>query len=82
MVRQPGELEGGAEPAALAQPELVLQQQVEKVEVAHLLGLGPGHQLADGLAEVGQAEPGGVLPDPGGDQRAHRATGLTPAARA
>ena len=41
VVRQPGQFQGVAEPAALAQPDLFFEQQVDEVEVAHLRSLGP-----------------------------------------
>jgi hypothetical protein len=72
VVGQPGQLERVAEPAGLAQPELLLEQQVEEVQVAHALALGAGGELVDDLAEVGQPEPAGVAADPGGDQLVHR----------
>ena len=74
MVRQPGQLQRVAEPAALTQPDLFFQQQVDEVEVAHLRGLGALDELGDGLGEMGQAELGGVGSDPVGGQGAHRSS--------
>ena len=53
VVRQPGQFQGVAEPAAFPQPDLFFQQQVDEVEVAHLRGLGPLHQFGDGVGEMG-----------------------------
>ena len=61
-----------AEPAALAQPDLFLQEQVDEVEVAHLRGFGAVDELGEGVGEVGEAEPGGVGADPVGGQGAHQ----------
>ena len=71
VVWQPGQFQRVAEPAALAQPDLFFQQQVDEVEVAHLRGLGPLHQFGDGVGEMGESEPGGVVADPVGGQGAH-----------
>ena len=49
VVRQPGQPQGVAEPAALADPEFLTQEQVQEVEVAHLVGLSTGDELADAL---------------------------------
>ena len=68
VVRQPGQLQRVAEPAAFAQPEFFLEHQVDEVEVAHLGGLGAVDELGDGVGQVGQAEPGGVVTDPVGGQ--------------
>jgi hypothetical protein len=69
-----GELEGVAEPAALAHPDLFFQEQVEKVQVAHGLLLGPVDQAVQALGQMAEPEPFGVLADAGGDQLAHDAT--------
>ena len=71
VVRQPGQFQGVAEPAAFAEAEFFFEQQVDEVEVAQLRGLGPLDELGDGVGEVGQAEPGGVVADPVRGQRAH-----------
>ena len=71
VVRQPGQFQSVAEPAALAQADLFLEEQVDEVEVAHLGGLGAVDELGDGVGQVGQAEPGGVVTDPVGGQPAH-----------
>ena len=74
VVRQPGQLQGVTEAAALPQPDLFLEQQVNEVEVAHLRGFGTLDELGDGLGEMGQAELGGVVADPVGGQGAHRSS--------
>jgi hypothetical protein len=56
---------------AFPQSDLFLQQQVDEVEVAHLRSLGAGHLVGDGVAEVGEPEPGGVVADPVSGQGAH-----------
>jgi hypothetical protein len=76
VVGQPGQLQRVAEAAALAQPELFLQYQVDELQVAHLGLLGAGEQGVEVVSEPGQAEPLGVFADAGGDQLAHD---LTPA---
>jgi hypothetical protein len=73
VVRQPGELEGVAEPAALAHPDFFFQDQIEEVQVAHGGLLGPVDEAVQALGEVGKAQPFGVLTDAGGDQLAHDA---------
>ena len=65
-MRQPGQLQGVAEAAALAQSDFFFEQQVDEVEVAHLRGFGTLDELGDGLGEMGQAELGGVVADPVG----------------
>ncbi len=52
VVRQPGELQRVAEPAALPHPDLFLEHQVEEVQVAQLCGLGPGGQRRCLVGEV------------------------------
>ncbi len=74
MVGQPGQLEGVAEPAAFADADFLLQDQVEEVEVAHGLPLGPVDQAVQALGRMGEPESFGVLADAGGDQFAHDAT--------
>jgi hypothetical protein len=44
VVRQPGQLERGAEPASFAQPEFLTQEQVDELAVAHGVGLGALHE--------------------------------------
>jgi hypothetical protein len=68
----PRELQGVAEPPALPDADLLLQQQVEEVQVAHGLLLGPGDQRLEVLTQVGKPQPVGMLADAGGDQFAHR----------
>jgi hypothetical protein len=74
VVGQPRQLEGVAEPAALAQPDLFLQHQVQEVQVAHGLLLSAIDQAVQGLGQVGKPQPVGMLADAGGDQFAHDAT--------
>jgi hypothetical protein len=74
VVRQPRQLEGVAEAAALPDANFLLQEQVEELQVAHGGLLGPGDQRLEVRTEVGQAQSLGVLPDAGGDQLAHEAT--------
>jgi len=71
VVRQPGQLQCVAEPAALAQAEFFFEEEVDEVEVAHLRGLGAFDELGDDLGEVGQSEFGGMVADPVGGQAAH-----------
>lgn len=80
VVRQPGELQGVAEPAALPQPELLFEEEIDEVEVAHLAGLGAVNQFGDDLGQVAQAEPGRMVPDPVSGQAAHRVPPLVMAA--
>jgi hypothetical protein len=40
VVGQAGEFERGAEPASFAQADLLAQEQVDELEVAHAVGLG------------------------------------------
>jgi hypothetical protein len=71
VVRQPGQLQRVAEPAAFAEADLFLQQQVDEIEVAQLAGLGTIDKLGQGVGEMGQAEPGRVVSDPVSGQGAH-----------
>jgi hypothetical protein len=77
VVGQPRQLEGVAEPAALADADLLFQDQVEEVQVAHGLLLGPGDQRLEVLTQMGKPEPFGMLTDPGGDQLAHDAAPIS-----
>src|SRR3954454_13095572 len=56
------------------QAELLFEEQVDEVEVAHLAGLGAFDELGDDVGQVGQSEPGGVVADPVGGQTAHAPT--------
>jgi len=76
VVRQPRQLEGVAEPAALADADLVLEDQVEEVQVPHGGLFSPGDQRVQVLGEVGKPQPLGMLTDPGGDQLAHDGTSM------
>ena len=71
VVWQPGQLQRVAEPPALAQSYFFFEEQVDEVEVAHLAGFGPLDELGEGVGEVGEAEPGGVVTDPVSGQGAH-----------
>ena len=71
VVGQSGQLEGGAEPAALADADLFAEGQVEEVAVAHGVGLGAGDEVVEVFGQVRQGEPGGVVADAGGDQLTH-----------
>ena len=62
VVRQPGQLERVAEPAPFAQAEFFLEDQVDEVEVAQVVGLGAGGQLGGGVGQVGQARAAGRGP--------------------
>ena len=74
VVWEPGELQRVAEPAALAQADLFLEGKVDELQIPHLGLLSPGDQGVEVVGEPGQAEPLGVLADPGGDQLAHDPT--------
>src|SRR5215217_1842551 len=56
---------------AFTQPDLFLEEEVDEVEVAHLGSLGTVDEFGDGVGDMGQAEPGGMVSDPVGGQRAH-----------
>ena len=71
MVWQPGQFQGVAEPPALPQPDLFFEEQVDEVEVAHLAGFSPLDEFGEGVGEVGESEPGGVVADPVSGQGAH-----------
>jgi hypothetical protein len=73
VVGQAGELEGVAEAAAFSDADLFFQDQVEEVQVALGLLLGPVDQAIQALGQVGKPQPFGVLTDAGGDQLAHDA---------
>jgi hypothetical protein len=49
VVRQPRQLQGIAEPAALAHADFLLEHEVQEVQVAHGLLLGPGDQAVQAL---------------------------------
>jgi hypothetical protein len=72
VVGQARQLEGVGEAAAFADADFFFQDQVEELQVAHGLGLGPGDQGVEVLAQMRQVQPLGVLTDAGGDQLAHR----------
>jgi hypothetical protein len=74
VVGQPRQLQGVAEAAAFADADLLLEDQVEEVQVAHRLLLGPVDQGVQALGQVGKPQPLGVLADAGGDQLAHDRT--------
>jgi hypothetical protein len=61
-----------AEAALFTDGEFFFQDQVEEVEVGHLVGVGPADVLGQRLSQVGQAELGGGRADPGDDQLAQR----------
>ena len=69
VVRQPGQLQRVAEPPALADPDLLFEDEVEELQVAQLRGLGPLCQRFGVLGEMGESEPGGVPADPVQHQR-------------
>jgi hypothetical protein len=77
VVGQPRELEGVAEPPALPDADLLLEQQVEEVQIPHGLLLGPGDQRLEVLTQVGKPEPLSMLTDTGGDQLAHDPTPIS-----
>jgi hypothetical protein len=74
VVGQARELERIAEPPALPDADFLLQEQVDKLQVAHGGLLGPGDQRFQVLAQVGKPQPFGMLTHPGGDQLTHDAT--------
>jgi hypothetical protein len=61
-------------PAFFADAEFFLQEQVKKVEVAHLVGLGASGEISDGLGEMAQPQSCGGGLDPIGGQLAHWAS--------
>ena len=71
VVWQPGQPQRVAEPAALAQSDFFFEEQVDEVQVAHLAGFSPLDELGEGVGEVGESEPGGVVADPVSGQGAH-----------
>ena len=71
VVREPGELEGVAEPTSFADAGLFLEDDVEELEVAHGGGLGPGDEAVDALGQVGEMQAGGGVADAGGEELAH-----------
>ena len=73
VVRQPGELQRGLEASAFAQPELLDEEQVDEVAVAHCVGLCALDEVIEVLGEVREPEAGGVVVDAGGDQFGHAA---------
>jgi len=77
VVGQARELQGVAEAATLAQPDLLLEGEVDELQVAHAGLLGPGDQGVEVVGQPGQVQPFGVLTDAGGDQLAHDATPAT-----
>jgi hypothetical protein len=60
-----------AEPAAVAQAEFFLEDQVDEVEVADVVGLGAGGQLGGRVGQVRQAAPQRVIADAGADEFTH-----------
>ena len=71
-VRQAGGVQRGAGAAAVFEAGFLAEGQVEEVQVAQrcLLGaLGQGGRVG---GDAGQAQPGGVRADAGGDQLAHQ----------
>jgi hypothetical protein len=74
VMRQPRQLQGVVEAAALAQADLLLKGQVDELQVAHRGLFGPGDQSVKVVGQPGQVEPFGVLTDAGGDQLTHDAT--------
>jgi hypothetical protein len=72
VVGQPGQLQRVAEPAAFAEADFLFQEQVDEVEISHLAGLGTLDKLGEGVGEVGESEPGGMVPDPVSGQGARR----------
>ena len=60
-VGQAAELEGVAEASPLPDPELLLEDEVEELAVAHLRLLGAGDELLGVLGPVGEAQALGVL---------------------
>jgi hypothetical protein len=71
VVWQPGQPQRVAEPPALAQSDFFLEEQVDEVQVAHLAGFSPLDELGEGVGEVGESEPGGVVADPVSGEGAH-----------
>jgi hypothetical protein len=60
-----------------ADTDLFLEDQVQEVQIAHGLLLGPVDQAVQALGQVSQPQPFGVLTDAGGDQFAHDATPIS-----
>src|SRR5215212_8164949 len=54
---QARQLERVGEPPPLPDTELLLQHQVDELQIAHRLGLGPGDQRVEALAQVRQVKP-------------------------
>jgi hypothetical protein len=71
VVGQARELEGVGEASTFPDADLLFEDQVEELQIAHGLLLGPGDQLVEVLAQVRQVQPLGVLADAGGDQFTH-----------
>lgn len=63
VVRQLGQPQALAETAVVANGQLLGEDQVEEVEVAHLRLVGPAGVLVDGLCQVRQAELAGRAAD-------------------
>ena len=68
VVRQPGQFQRVAEPAAFPHADLFLEQQVDELQVAQLGGFGAAGEGFRLAGEVGQQQPGRVPPDPVGGQ--------------
>ncbi len=77
-MRQPGELEGVAEPLSLADPDFLFEHEVEELQIPQLRGLGPVSEGLGVLGEVSQGEPLGVSADPVGHQGVAHAAPPTP----
>ena len=68
VMREPGELEGIAEPPRFADGDFFGEEVVDEVEVAHLGGICAGGGFGDRFGGVAEAEPEGVVDDPLGGQ--------------
>jgi hypothetical protein len=71
LMRQGGGAQRVLESASFADAEFFLQQQVDEVQVAHLVGLRAPAEVGDGLGEMSQTQRGGGGFDPVGGQLAH-----------
>ncbi len=81
VVRQPGQLERVAEPAAFADADLLLEDEVEKLQIAQLAGLRPVGERLGLLSEVRERQTQRMPADPVGHQGVAHAAPPTPALR-
>jgi hypothetical protein len=71
LVGQCGGAQRVVEAASFADAEFFLKQQIDEVQVAHLVGFGAPGEVGDGLGEMTEAQRGGGGFDPVGGQLAH-----------